>query len=101
MCPQDPMRGPISITKIIPELLKEFGLDKKARTYDVITHWEEMVGPKIAAVTRAEKLERGILTVRVTDAVWRYELTLHSAGILRKIAERYGANVVTEIQWKL
>ena len=95
------MTQPQSLGRIIPELLKEFGLDKKARNYDIITHWDEIVGEKIAAVTKAEKLDRGVLTVRVLNSVWRYELTLHSKTILQKIASEYGPGLVSEIRWKL
>ncbi len=95
------MNQPLSLGKIIPELLKEFGLDKKALNYDVITHWSELVGEKIAAVTRAEKLEKGVLSVKVLNSVWRYELTLHSKTILQKIASEYRPGIVTEIRWKL
>jgi len=92
---------PLSLNSIIPEVLKEFGLEKKALNYSVITSWEEIVGAKIAAVTKAEKLERAVLTVKVTNAVWRYELTLHSKGILQRIAKEFGPDVVKEIHWKL
>jgi predicted nucleic acid-binding Zn ribbon protein len=95
------MPHPLSLSSILPEVLKEFGLEKKAMNYSVLTSWEEIVGPKVAAVTKAERLERGVLTVKVANSVWRYELTLHSKSILQKIATQYGPGVVTEIHWKL
>ena len=95
------MSRPLSLGSIIPETLKEFGLEKKASNYAVLLDWENIVGEKIAAVTKAEKLERGVLTVRVLSTVWRYELTLRSQDILRKIGATFGDGLVHEIHWKL
>ena len=94
------MRAPQSIGKALAEALSHFKLDEKARNYEVITRWPEIVGEKIAQSTHAEKLERGILTVRVTNAAWKYELTMRSKEILRKIAEQCGDGIVKEIRWR-
>lgn len=85
----------------MPEVLKEFGLEKKARTYSVITGWAELVGEKVAQAATAEKLEKGILTVRVKNPVWRYELTMQKGMILEKIAAEFGAGLVRDILWKV
>ncbi|MDP4200202.1 MAG: DUF721 domain-containing protein [Bacteroidota bacterium] len=94
------MRPPQLLGEAIAEALKHFGLDAKARNYHVLTNWAEIVGETIAQSTHAEKLERGVLTVRVVNAAWRYELTMRSREILRKIADACGDDVVKEIRWK-
>jgi predicted nucleic acid-binding Zn ribbon protein len=95
------MPQPVSLQNVISQVLKEFGLEKKARNYSVLTDWERIVGEKIANATVAEKLEKGILTVRVKNAVWRYELTMQKASILEKLAAEYGAGLVRDIQWRM
>ncbi len=95
------MAYPRSLEAFIPEVLKEFGLEKKARSYSVITGWAELVGEKIAHATTAEKLEKGILTVRVKNPVWRYELTMQKAMIIEKIAAEFGPGLVRDIIWKV
>ncbi len=94
------MPQPQSLQNVISEVLKEYGLEKKARTYSVITDWPHIVGEKIASATEAEKLDKGILTVRVKNQVWRYELTMQKASILEKIAKVCGAGLVRDIQWR-
>jgi len=94
------MSQPLSLQKVISEVLKEFGLDKKARDYSVLTDWPRIVGEKIAGATVAEKLDKGILTVRVKNAVWRYELTMQKASIVEKIAAEFGPGLVRDIQWR-
>ncbi len=95
------MAHPLSLQHMIPEVLKEFGLDKKARSYSVITGWAETVGDRIANATTAEKLDKGILTVRVKNPVWRYELTMQKTAILEKIALEFGPGLVRDIVWKI
>lgn len=95
------MSHPRSLDSVIPELLKEFGLDKKARSYSVITGWAELVGERVANATIAEKLEHGVLTIRVKSPVWRYELTMQKIAILQKIEEEFGKGVVRDIVWKV
>lgn len=94
------MNQPLSLEKVIPGLLKEFGLEYKARVYSVITNWPKIVGEKIAQATVAEKLDKGILTIRVKNAVWRYELTMQKTSIIEKIAAEFGPGLVRDIQWK-
>ncbi len=95
------MAIPRSLHTVIPDVLKEFGLEKKARSYSVITGWSQVVGPKIAEVARADKLDKGILTVQVKSPVWRYELSMQKAAILEKIATQFGPGLVRDIIWKL
>lgn len=95
------MRTPQSLGNAITQALSHFGLENKARDYEVITRWPEIVGEKIAECTHAEKLERGVLTVRVTNTVWRYELTLRSKEVLKKIAAECGDDLVKEIRWRV
>ncbi len=94
------MAHPISLEKVIPDTLKEFGLDKKARSYSVITAWPKIVGEKIAKATHPEKLDKGVLTVKVKNQVWRYELQMQKPGIMEKIAQEFGEGMVRDIQWK-
>ncbi len=94
------MPQPVSLQNVISEVLKEFGLDKKARTYSVLTDWPRIVGEKIASATVAEKLDKGILTIRVKSAVWCYELTMQKGSILEKIAAEYGTGLVRDIKWR-
>jgi predicted nucleic acid-binding Zn ribbon protein len=90
----------LPLGQVMTAALKEFGLDKKAQSYSVITGWDAVVGEKVASVTQPQKLERGVLTVRVTSPVWRYELTMRKRDILAKIQTAYGQGQVTDILWK-
>jgi predicted nucleic acid-binding Zn ribbon protein len=90
----------LSLDTLMQSTLKEFGMDKKAKNYSVITGWEEIVGEKVAAVTLPEKVDKGILTVRVTNPVWKYELTMRKSEILKKIRSSHAGAEVNDIHWK-
>ena len=50
--------------------------------------WEAAVGSRIAKKAQPHRLERGVLTVRVTSAAWANELSLLADDILRQLQER-------------
>ena len=90
----------VKLNSVMRETLKEFGLDKKAKSYAVITNWANIVGDSVAAVTTPEKLTNGVLQVKVANPVWKYELTMRKAEILNKIAKEHGPYEVKDIVWK-
>lgn len=94
------MKRPQSLSAVLHATLREFGLEKKAQTYTVLMAWPQVVGEKVAAMTTAEKLDRGILHVRVSSPVWRYELRLREREILQMIEKQFGPGHVRDIQWK-
>jgi predicted nucleic acid-binding Zn ribbon protein len=82
------------------ELIRELGIGKTLSEYGIITRWSEVVGEKIAAVTRPERFERGILFVAVSSAPWRNELTLRRQEIIDKINTGAGGSVVKDIRFR-
>ena len=90
----------LKLNSVMHSALKEFGLDKKAKSYAVITNWQDIVGEKVASVTTPEKLDKGVLSVKVANPVWKYELTMRKAEIIAKIAKEHGPYEVRDIVWK-
>ncbi|MCC6220118.1 MAG: DUF721 domain-containing protein [Deltaproteobacteria bacterium] len=74
-----------SVASLLGPTFKSLGLEKKIKQYEVLLHWTEIVGGKIAAVSKPEKIVRGkILVVKVSDGIWAQELALRKAEILEK-----------------
>jgi predicted nucleic acid-binding Zn ribbon protein len=94
------VKRPQALSTVLHATLREFGLEKKAQTYTVLMAWPEIVGEKVAAMATAEKLDRGILHVRVSSPVWRFELKMREREILQKIEQTFGPGHVRDIQWK-
>jgi predicted nucleic acid-binding Zn ribbon protein len=62
--------------------------------------WNEAVGKQIAAKARPVSLRDGILTVAVSSAPWMQQLTFLKQGMIEKINERLGRELVRDIYLK-
>jgi predicted nucleic acid-binding Zn ribbon protein len=89
-------RSVASVSDVIKSALGKFRIDKKVEQYAAFPHWEEIVGPEVAAVTIPEKIIRGkVLAVRVLDAAWAQELSMQKKEILDKLND-FGFGAVVE-----
>jgi len=93
-------KAPRQLGEALQQLAKDLGIAKPLRQYEVLTSWEEIVGEQISKVTKAERIEDGVLIVRVATAPWRAELTLRRSEILGKIVSRFGTSAVREIRFR-
>ncbi|MBI2619115.1 MAG: DUF721 domain-containing protein [Ignavibacteriales bacterium] len=83
----------------LAELVQNLGIGKKLREYDAVTRWEEVVGEQIAKVTKATRIDKGVLVIKVKNSPWRNELTLRKGEIIRKINGSLGSNIVNDIRF--
>jgi hypothetical protein len=64
----------------------------------VLREWGEVVGPRVAQVTRAVSVRNGVLTVAVCGAVWKAEIEFLKHDILAAINARLGREGVSGIR---
>lgn len=83
----------------VDRFLAKAGLSKRVAQAGVVAEWEALVGPQIAAVTRAESVTvDGVLRVLVSTAAWANELSLMTPRIMAQLnAGRTGR--IKEIRW--
>lgn len=93
-------RGPKSLGDALQGLVKDLGIGVKLREYDAVLRWEEAVGPHIAKVATAAQIQRGVLLVRVSNATWRYELTMRKTELIGKINAVIGEDAVKDIRFQ-
>jgi predicted nucleic acid-binding Zn ribbon protein len=91
---------PVPASQAISELVASLGIDHTLRKFGVLTGWSDLVGEQIARVTEPERIESGVLYVRVSTAPWRAELSMKRLEILRKINRAAGADVVKDIRFR-
>ena len=89
-----------AVGAILQEMVRDLGIDRTLRQYNVITSWPSIVGEKIAGVTTAQRIENGILFVQVSTAPWRAELTMRRMEILEKVNKAAGKQVIREIRFR-
>ncbi len=93
------MAQPKSIQKVIDRLLRNLGIESKIKESMAVVIWPEIVGDKVAKISKAEKVIDGILFVSVESSTWRAELLLHRDKIMHKINKRIGTPVIAEIRF--
>jgi hypothetical protein len=90
----------------IEDTLKSHELSSALRPYFAKVHWDDVVGPQVAAVTQIESIRSGnddgrhVLVVRVKNGVWANELTLLKGDLLRRLNRALGGQVLSDIHFK-
>ncbi|MCZ9310146.1 DciA family protein [Corynebacterium uberis] len=64
----------------------------------VAGHWEELVGPKIAAHATVEMIKGTTLFITCDSTAWATNLRLMQRQILQTIRGKVGADVITELK---
>ena len=92
-------RKPKHIGGTLDRMFKDLGFEKKLNQVRAVELWPEIVGEKIALITQAERVNDGILYVKVKSMTWRTELLFQKRKILEKIEERIGRRVIHDIRF--
>lgn len=90
-------RGPVLLGLALDELLKNMGVERTVKEKMVVGKWDEVVGPYIAKVSKAERIENGVLYVKVINPAWKHHLFMLRREIINKLNDSLKINVVREI----
>ncbi len=91
------LRRAENIGNVLKRTFANLGLDRKIREFEAVNRFAEVVGEKIAQKAQAIQIDRGTLTVRVSSAAWRQELTYSKNEIIEKLNTTLGDTIVTDI----
>lgn len=88
------------LNEVMPDVLKEMGLESESRVGDLAPVWEDLVGKANAKHSRPGRWEEGKLTIYVDHNVWLAEMQrFGSRTILKRVRERFGADSVRELRF--
>lgn len=73
------------IGDVLPSVLRRLGLEQRFREQAILNLWADVVGPEIAARTRASRIDKGVLHIRVDHGAWIQELHFIEKDLLRKL----------------
>lgn len=73
------------IGDVLPDLLRRLGLEQRFKEQQLLTLWPEVVGPELAARTRASRIDRGVLHVHVGHGAWMQELHFIERDLVVKL----------------
>ena len=79
--------------------LKNNTLETGVNQNNALLIWESIVGDKIGQNTTPDKVEHGVLTVKVKNSTWRQELVFEKQNILTKLNLKLGNKTIREIRF--
>ena len=79
--------------------LQELGVQEKILEQQALGKWKQVVGPQIAASTRADSIRDGVLFVCCKSSMWSNELSLHKTDIISKLNAAVSRKIVKDIRF--
>lgn len=93
-------RAPMAVADALRGYLTRSGFGPRLAQAQVVAEWPRLVGPQVAAVTRAESVTPdGTLFVRVATSAWRNELQLMMPELMARVNAGRGAGRINTIRW--
>jgi len=83
-----PGAAPASLTDVLGGLVSQFGIGRKREEDELADVWREVAGD-LAEYTSVGGIRRGVLEIRVTDAIFAQELLFRKEELLRTFQERF------------
>ncbi len=91
--------APASLTDILSGLVSQFGIGRKREENELEDAWKEVVG-ELAENTSVGSIRRGVLEIRVTDAIFAQELLFRKEELLHSLQERFPDEKLTDLRFK-
>ncbi|MDR1129521.1 MAG: DUF721 domain-containing protein [Prevotellaceae bacterium] len=88
---------PVTVGNLLSVFLKESGLEKGYREYQLLKLWNEMLGGNVSKATLSKRIENKKLYVHLSSSVVRDELYMMRSDIIREFNRRAGANIIEEL----
>ena len=87
------------LKKAIEEAIDSAGIKSALSQEAAVVLWGSVVGETVSSVTKAERVESGVLIVKVETAVWRQELHMQKEEIINKINKKIGTRAIRDIRF--
>jgi len=91
-------RGWLNSDQMLESVARKFKLTGVVDRHRLFALWPQIVGQRLNAVCRPDRLTGGTLVVRVIDSVWGQDLRMHTDVILAQIAKQTGSDRVTKLR---
>jgi predicted nucleic acid-binding Zn ribbon protein len=88
------------IRDILNEFLRENKLNSRFKERNLVESWEEFMGKTISRATKKIYIQDRKLFVVISSSVIRNELYMLKQEIVRKLNERVGEDIITDLVLK-
>ena len=88
-----------SLKITIDSMLRKLGIDNAIAQNNALNIWNDVVGESVAKNAKPDRVEHGVLIVKVSSPTWRQELYFKKKEIIEKINHTIGKNVIRDIRF--
>ncbi len=89
-----------ALADVLSAVVKDLGLEERAMLEEVLAAWKSAVGEFIARHTMPESVQKGILTVRVSQPSAHHALMMEKSGILQKINAKLSRTKIKDVRFR-
>jgi predicted nucleic acid-binding Zn ribbon protein len=89
---------PVRVERALDRVSRRLGGPPVSVAARIFSHWEELVGPEVAAHARPRSLHRGVLVLVVDHSAWAAQLRFLESDLLARVRSSPGGTAVTEVR---
>ncbi|HZP42383.1 MAG TPA: DUF721 domain-containing protein [Candidatus Binatia bacterium] len=89
--------GPSRLGDVLRAALDRLPIARRLEDYALWPHWDAVAGPTVALHARPERMQRGVLVVRVDSSEWMQELQFSKHELRERLNARLGRAAVRDI----
>jgi hypothetical protein len=79
---------------------KKFGYEREYYQGKAMNEWAEIMGSALASRAKIASFEGLVLTIKTENSIWKNEIFLRKAEIIKLMNDRYNYKIVSEIYIK-
>ncbi|HOH93634.1 MAG TPA: DUF721 domain-containing protein [Bacteroidales bacterium] len=91
------VRDPVPLSEMLIKTLANYKVEKKYVISIIKNNWEQLVGSYIAEQTLSLDIRKRILYINIKSGVIKYELSLQSEELMKRINELFPYPVINQI----
>ena len=88
-----------SIADLLPQILRNEGLEAPLQQKRLIDVWPEVVGESVAKYTGERFIKNQTLFVKVHNPALRADLSMSRTLLVQRLNEKVGAQVIAEVRF--
>ncbi|MDE6811704.1 MAG: DUF721 domain-containing protein [Muribaculaceae bacterium] len=88
-----------SIGDVLRQTIEETNMQTRLDELRAAELWPHIVGEYVASLTKRPFVRSGVMTIGITDAALRHELSMHRTSLMREFNRLMGKEVIHSIRF--
>lgn len=88
-----------SIAELLPQFLREEGLETPLLQRRLLNAWDEVVGKPIAQYTGEKFIKNQTLYIKIQNPALRADLSMSRGMLVKRLNEAVGSQVIVDIRF--